>query len=157
MREHRSSLTAELRKRATIPDQSVGAFVDTRGWVLYQLGRHAEAEQALELASLLSSDGTVQGHLGRARYAVGNDDGAFHNLLRALALGTEDHQPVRDLAAHLYEKQHVVAGGLDQLVEETRRQLGLRDDLDDDEAARDDSVLEGARVPTEGPARRGAR
>ena len=46
--------------------ESVGAFVDTRGWVLYQLGRHEEAARDLELASLLTSDGTVQGHLGRA-------------------------------------------------------------------------------------------
>lgn len=137
--------------------ESVGAFVDTRGWVLYQLGRHAEAEQALELASLLSSDGTVQGHLGRARYAVGNDDGAFHNLLRALALGTEDQGAVRDLAVHLYEKQHVVAGGLDQLVEETRRQLGLLNGPEHDEPDLNDSALEGARAPIEGPVRRGER
>ena len=137
--------------------ESVGAFVDTRGWVLYQLGRHAEAEQSLELASLLSSDGTVQGHLGRARYAVGNDDGAFHNLLRALALGTEDYEPVRDLAVHLYEKQHVVAGGLDQLVEETRRQLGLRERPDEDEDEQSAPVREGARLPPEGPSRQGTR
>jgi len=112
--------------------ESVGAFVDTRGWLLYQLGRHEEAERTLELATLLSSDGTVQGHLGRARYAVGNDDGAFHNLLRALALGTEDTEQVRDLASHLYEERHVVPGGLDLLVEETRRQLGVDAAIEDD-------------------------
>ncbi|MBJ93145.1 MAG: hypothetical protein CMP23_01580 [Rickettsiales bacterium] len=110
--------------------ESVGAFIDTRGWVLYQLGRHEEAARDLELASLLTSDGTVQGHLGRARYAVGNDDGAFHNLLRALALGTEDQQQVRDLAEHLYQKQHAVPGGLQVLVDETRRQLGIVVDMD---------------------------
>jgi len=115
--------------------ESVGAFIDTRGWLLYQLGRHEEAEQALELASLLSSDGTVQGHLGRARYAVGNDDGAFHNLLRALALGTEETDEVHDLASHLYEKRHVISGGLDLLVEETRRQLGIERNLDAAEPA----------------------
>ena len=133
--------------------ESVGAFVDTRGWVLYQLGHHSEAARALELASLLSSDGTVQGHLGRARYAVGNDDGAFHNLLRALALGTEDVDPVRDLAVHLYEEQHAVTGGLDRLVEETRRQLGLNDDLEE-EAATTPGV-EGAALQRRGGARTG--
>jgi tetratricopeptide (TPR) repeat protein len=138
--------------------ESVGAFVDTRGWLLYQLGRHAEAERTLELATLLSSDGTVQGHLGRARYAVGNDDGAFHNLLRALALGTEDTEQVRDLASHLYEERHVVPGGLDLLVEETRRQLGV-------EAAIEDELFElppsgsreGARGQPSPPRRRGSR
>lgn len=137
--------------------ESVGAFIDTRGWLLYQLGRHKEAERALELASLLSSDGTVQGHLGRARYAVGNDDGAFHNLLRALALGTEDRDQVRDLAVHLYEKQHVVGGGLDQLVEETRRQLGLGSELDEGSEGASSPGREGAQLQREGTERLGER
>ncbi|HCP47928.1 MAG TPA: hypothetical protein DIU15_17950 [Deltaproteobacteria bacterium] len=104
--------------------ESVGAFIDTRGWLLYQLGRHQEAERDLELASLLTGDGTVQGHLGRARYASGNDGAAFHNLLRALALGTEEQDEVHTLARYLYDKLHVVPGGLDALVQETRRQIG---------------------------------
>lgn len=103
--------------------ESVGAYVDTRGWVLYQLGRHEEAVRELQLAALLTTDGTVQGHLGRARYAVGNDRGAFEHLLRALAMGTEDEDEVHDLAVHLYEKLHVAPGGLDALVIEMRRQL----------------------------------
>jgi thiol-disulfide isomerase/thioredoxin/tetratricopeptide (TPR) repeat protein len=102
---------------------SVGAVIDTRGWVLYQLGRHSDAVRDLELASLLTRDGTVQGHLGRARYATGNDSGAFANLLRALALGTEDEDEVTTLAKHLYDKLHVVPGGLDALVAETRRAI----------------------------------
>ena len=137
--------------------ESVGAFIDTRGWLLYQLGRHSEAERALELASLLSSDGTVQGHLGRARYAVGNDDGAFHNLLRALALGTEDRDQVRDLAVHLYEKQHAVGGGLDQLIEETRRQLGLGVELDEEDDPASVPGREGAHLRREGIDRFGGR
>ena len=121
--------------------ESIGAYVDTRGWVLYQLGRHDEAVQDLYLASLLTSDGTVQGHLGRARYAVGNDRGAFTHLLRALALGSEDEEEVRALAAHLYEKLHVIPGGLEALVEATRDQLreelGLAGDLFDLESMLD--------------------
>ncbi len=112
--------------------ESIGAYVDTRGWVLYQLDRHEEAVRDLYLASLLTSDGTVQGHLGRARYAVGNDRGAFPHLLRALALGTEEEEVVRDLAAHIYEKLHVVSGGLDALIEATRDQLRSELGLDDD-------------------------
>jgi thiol-disulfide isomerase/thioredoxin/tetratricopeptide (TPR) repeat protein len=103
--------------------ESVGAYIDTRGWVLYQLGRHEESVNALELASLMTSDGTVQGHLGRARYAVGNDAGAFPSLLRALSLGCEDTDEVYQLAQHLYDKMHVVPGGLDSLVEATRSEL----------------------------------
>ncbi|MCP4867975.1 MAG: redoxin domain-containing protein [Proteobacteria bacterium] len=121
--------------------ESIGAYVDTRGWVLYQLDRHEEAVRDLYMASLLTSDGTVQGHLGRARYAVGNDRGAFTHLLRAMALGTEDEEAVRALAAHLYEKLHVVPGGLEALVEATRDQLreelGLAGDLFDLESMLD--------------------
>ncbi len=138
--------------------ESVGAFIDTRGWLLYQLERHEEAERVLELASLLSSDGTVQGHLGRARYAVGNDDGAFHNLLRALALGTEETDEVRDLASHLYEKRHVISGGLEQLVEETRRQLGIERNLDGgDSGPTVPSGREGSRLEKQPDSRLGHR
>ena len=124
--------------------ESVGAYVDTRGWVLYRLGRHEEAVRDLYLASLLTGDGTVHGHLGRARFAVGDDVGAFQHLVRALAMGTEDEEEVGDLARHLYEALHVVPGGLDALVEELRQQLkaelewadslfgGLDPRLDDD-------------------------
>ncbi len=104
---------------------SVGAIVDTKGWLLHQLGRHKEAAAWLQLAALLSDDGTVQAHLGRARYALGNDEAAFMHLLRALAIGTEEEDVVRELASHLYGKSHVVAGGLDALIQEQRSVLGV--------------------------------
>ncbi|MCO4769701.1 MAG: redoxin domain-containing protein [Deltaproteobacteria bacterium] len=103
--------------------QSVGAYTDTRGWLLYQLGRYQEAVADLQLAASLTIDGTVQGHLGRARYAMGQDEGAFQHLLRALAMGTEDEEEVRKLASHLYGKSRIVDGGLEALVRETHRQI----------------------------------
>lgn len=111
--------------------ESVGAYVDTKGWILYQLGRYEEAVGVLELASFLSSDGTVQAHLGRARFQLGNRAGAFHHLLRALALGCEDPEATEALAGRLYSELHVVPGGLPALVEETRRQLRQRVGLPD--------------------------
>ena len=107
---------------------SVAAMVDTKGWLLHQLGRHAEAVAWLQLAALLSNDGTVQSHLGRARYAMGNDEAAFMHLVRALAIGTEEEDVVHALAQHLYGQSHVVAGGLPALVEEHRRELGFASD-----------------------------
>ncbi len=103
--------------------ESVGAYSDTRGWILYQLGRYEEAVADLQLASTLTIDGTVQGHLGRARYALGQDEGAFQHLLRALALGTEDEEEVRKLATHLYGNTRIVSGGLEALVRETHSQI----------------------------------
>ena len=103
--------------------ESIGAFIDTRGWILYQLGRYEEAVQDLSLAASLTPDGTVQGHLGRARYALGNDDGAFLHLLRALAMGSEEEEEVRQLASHIYSQTHAIPGGLDKLVAQMHAQI----------------------------------
>ena len=103
--------------------ETVGAYYDTRGWVLYKLGRFEEARIDLELASLLTRDGTVQGHLGRVRFALGNKRGAFHHLIRALALGTEEPEEVRAMAEGIYGELHAIPGGLDLLV------TGLQEEL----------------------------
>jgi len=102
---------------------SAGAYIDTHGWLLYQLGRFEEAVGSLQLATTLTIDGTVQGHLGRARYALGQDEGAFQHLLRALAMGTEEEDEVRQLASHIYGQTRVISGGLEALVRETHSQI----------------------------------
>jgi len=103
--------------------ETIGAYLDTRGWVLFQQGRFEEAQRDLVQASLLTRDGTVQGHLGRTRHALGNVRGAFHHLIRALALGTEDSDVVRALAESLYDELHIVPGGLDALVKALQEEL----------------------------------
>lgn len=103
--------------------ETVGAYLDTRGWVLFQLGRFEEAQRDLVQASLLTRDGTVQAHLGRARHALGNVRGAFHHLIRGLALGTEETVIVRALAESLYDELHIVPGGLDALVQALQQEL----------------------------------
>lgn len=103
---------------------TTGAFFDTRGWLLHRLGRHAEAVESLQLAALLVDDGTVQGHLGLARLAQGEREGAFVALLRALVLGTDEEESVRAAAEDLYELLHVVPGGLSALVAQGRAAMG---------------------------------
>ena len=133
--------------------ESAGAYLDTHGWLLYQLGRYEEAVQSLQLASTLTIDGTVQGHLGRTRYALGQDEGAFQHLLRALAMGTEDGDDVRQLASHIYGKTRVVLGGLDALVREVHHQI--LNELSEKNGARDRrEPVEGASRP-ESPSDRG--
>jgi|GEM_PF-1007222 len=105
--------------------ESIGAYVDTRGWIYFQMGRHEDAVRELQMATLLNSDGTVQAHLGRARHALGNDDGAFQNLLRGLALGCEEEEQARAVAQEIYARTHVVEDGLDALIQATRERLAL--------------------------------
>lgn len=95
---------------------TVGALVDTRGWLLHRLGRNDDALPVLELATLLVDDGTVWGHLGRVLLALGQREAALTALVRALAAGTEDEADVRAAATHLYERLHAVRGGLDALI-----------------------------------------
>lgn len=109
---------------------SSGAFLDTRGWLLFAMGRPEEALRDLQLAAYLTEDGTVQGHLGRVRHALGQDREALQHLLRALAVGTEDREEVHALAEEIYEASHVVSGGLDALVREVARQEGSTVELD---------------------------
>jgi tetratricopeptide (TPR) repeat protein len=109
--------------------ETAGAYLDTRGWVLFKMGRYEEARRDLELASLMTRDGTVQAHLGRARHALGNAKGAFHHLVRGLALGTEEADEVRALAASLYAELHAIPGGLDVLVQALQEEL-LREGME---------------------------
>jgi thiol-disulfide isomerase/thioredoxin/Tfp pilus assembly protein PilF len=138
----------EIEPRQTFADyadaraDSAGAYLDTRGWILHQLGRSEEAVRDLVLAASLTDDGTVEAHLGRARYALGQDDAAFQHLLRGLARGCEELDEVKKLAEHLYDRGHVVRGGLEALVAETARTLRREgadiDDEDDDDDDDDD-------------------
>ena len=54
-----------LIDRAVMQEPDNGAFVDSKGWVLYRLGKLAEARQELERAARLThGDPTVLEHLG---------------------------------------------------------------------------------------------
>jgi len=55
----------DLLRRATALEPDNGAFVDSMGWVLYRMGRLAEARRELERAvQLTNGDATVREHLG---------------------------------------------------------------------------------------------
>ncbi|MEO8195160.1 MAG: tetratricopeptide repeat protein [Thermoanaerobaculia bacterium] len=79
-----------LVRRALIVDPNNGAYVDSLGWGLYRLGRHAEASAILERAArLMPSDSTVLEHLGDSLLALGALDRARDAYRRALALGPD--------------------------------------------------------------------
>jgi predicted Zn-dependent protease len=83
-------------------DPDNGAYVDSLGWGLFQLGRVAEAVRALERAArLLPHDATVLEHLGDARAAAGDSVGAREAYGRALAAGPESAEAVERKRARL--------------------------------------------------------
>jgi tetratricopeptide (TPR) repeat protein len=61
-----------------------GAYLDSLGWVLFKLGRPAEALPHLRRAAeLTKDDATVLDHLAEVLFAVGQRDEAIHTLERA--------------------------------------------------------------------------
>ena len=80
-------------------DPDSGAYVDSLGWGLYQLGRYEEAVKALERASrLLPGDATIHEHLGDARLAKGDRAGATESYRRAAELAPDSAGLARKLA-----------------------------------------------------------
>jgi Flp pilus assembly protein TadD len=64
-----------------------GYIVDSMGWVLFRLGRYAEAVPHLERAvELRSADPTINDHLGDAYWRVGRENEARFQWDRALVL-----------------------------------------------------------------------
>ena len=66
----------ELVERALALEPDVSHIVDSMGWVLYRLGRHAEAADYLRRSYELEPDPVVAAHLGEVLWMLGNQDDA---------------------------------------------------------------------------------
>jgi tetratricopeptide (TPR) repeat protein len=81
----------EMIERALEVDAWNGAYLDSLGWVYYQMGRPEEALRPLERAAHeLPKDSTVLEHLGDVYFSLGDREGAVTAWRRALAEGAED-------------------------------------------------------------------
>gem|GEM_PF-6385963 len=86
----------ELIERAVEIDPANGAYIDSLGWVYFQLGRYEEAAKYLERAArLVPEDGVVLEHLGDAERQSGNLESAVEHYRRALQIGDENQDEVR--------------------------------------------------------------
>jgi tetratricopeptide (TPR) repeat protein len=120
-----------LVRRALEVDPWNGAYLDSLGWVLYQMGRYAEAKQPIEQAArTFPYDPTVLEHQGDLYERLGDREAAIVVWERALALA-----PDRALA--LQEK---IRGQM----EPSQAAVDTTDDDDDAGAA-------AAAAPTSGP------
>jgi tetratricopeptide (TPR) repeat protein len=76
-----------LISKALELDPSNGYYLDTKGWILYNLGKYDEAAQILsEACKLVHDDGNAFEHLGDALIKIGNRQRAhkeYHSALNA--------------------------------------------------------------------------
>ncbi len=97
----------------------VGARLDTRAWILHQLGRSEEAASVLQRAMLLirEPDAILHHHLGLVLLALDREDAALEQIGRGLAMGPSDEPEldtfVRARAEQLFAERRWAPGGLD--------------------------------------------
>jgi Tfp pilus assembly protein PilF len=61
-----------------VADPGNAAIIDSYGWVLYRLGRNAEALVQLRRAFSLQKDAEIAAHLGEVSWVAGDHDAARH-------------------------------------------------------------------------------
>ncbi|GBC77227.1 Beta-barrel assembly-enhancing protease [bacterium HR08] len=99
----------ELIRRAVNIEPTNGAFLDSLGWVYFQLGNLEEAERYLEQAVLYQPrDATIHEHLGDLHQRRGRLDQALRAYERALQLATESRE--RERLQQKLEKLRQVKG-----------------------------------------------
>jgi len=85
------SKAEELITMAIKKEGNVGQFLDTKGWILFQMGKYTEAVKVLEEAyHIQPSDKYIVEHLGDAHAKNGNISSALEFWKRAQDLGSEN-------------------------------------------------------------------
>ena len=86
------------------PDNA--AYQDSMGWVLFKLGKPAEAIPFLEKAvqAPRGSDATLFDHLADCQHAIGQKDKAIENWQKALKDAKDDKTPDLKLIEKIEEK-----------------------------------------------------
>jgi tetratricopeptide (TPR) repeat protein len=75
-RTNRYAEALELIDRARVADPDNAAIIDSYGWVLYRLGRPAEAVVQLRRALALQKDPEIAAHLGEVLWVMGDKEQA---------------------------------------------------------------------------------
>jgi len=87
---------ADLVAKAVALEPNNGAYIDSLGWVYFQLGEYAEALGHLEKAArLVGDDAVVLEHLGDLYFALGRSSQAAESYQRAVALADDNEGTVR--------------------------------------------------------------
>ena len=100
-RSERLDEALELIQRALINDAWDGAYLDSLGWVYFQMGRYGEAREPLERAVReYPTDPTILEHLGDVYVKLDERDLASRAWARALAAGPVDAVALREKMSH---------------------------------------------------------
>ena len=89
----------DLVERAFALEPDLSHIVDSMGWVLYRLGRHAEAAEHLRRSYELEPDPVVAAHLGEVLWALGHRDEA-----RELWDSALEHAPDNEVLLETIER-----------------------------------------------------
>jgi tetratricopeptide (TPR) repeat protein len=103
-----------LIRRAVDAEPFNSSFLDSMGWVLYKLGRFAEAQKFLERAAGPDADPVVLDHLGDDQYRLGDKEAASKSWKQAgdrlLAAG-DSRDDLKGLQQQLLQKQQELDAG----------------------------------------------
>jgi predicted Zn-dependent protease len=87
----------ELIDRARVAEPDNAAIIDSYGWVLFRLGRTAEAVVELRRAFALQKDPEIAAHLGEVLWVMGNKDEARRYFDEARKLEPDNRSLLRAL------------------------------------------------------------
>ncbi len=87
-------------KQALEQQPDNGAYVDTLGWIYYQMGRYPEALEQLKKANrLMPDDPTITDHVGDAYHALTDRENAIRFWKQSYALDPDNAEVVAKLEA----------------------------------------------------------
>jgi tetratricopeptide (TPR) repeat protein len=101
-RTNRYKEALELIDRARVAAPGNAAIIDSYGWVLFRLGRNAEALDHLRRAYTLQKDPDIASHLGQVLWVMGRQDEARRYFDEARKLDPENRslqRALRDVGA----------------------------------------------------------
>ncbi|NYZ61685.1 tetratricopeptide repeat protein [Luteimonas deserti] len=96
-RTQRYTEALELIDRARLAEPDNAAIIDSYGWVLYRLGRHAEALVELRRAYSMMKDAEVAAHIAEVLWVMGRRDEARRYFDEARGLDPENRSLLRAL------------------------------------------------------------
>jgi thiol-disulfide isomerase/thioredoxin len=109
-----------------VSNQTIGNYLDTYGWALYQKGSYSEALVNLKEAFLLASEPTIEYHLGMALAREGQQDSALTHLAAALAGQLEDPGQTRSDFESVYLDRYKNKKGLEEMLAQARTRAAVQ-------------------------------